>query len=221
MIKAIIFDLWNTLVSPNGEKFTQRIARALELDEDYVLDYIRSSSSRHNEIHYKEIVREIWKYRFQDSIPPKYLKRVEKEYKSFVNNTVYISNAIECLKTLRSNGIKIYILSNSTSVSIDVVERLSIHTLVDEVFLSCQIGFLKPDPRSFYTIVNELNILPNNLCVVGDKITTDILGAKISGMKVIWFAPHIKINNQHLIPVDLLGIATDLDQVPNIIGINE
>lgn len=216
MIKLVIFDLWNTLVSPNNLKFTQRIAKVLDLDEDYVLDYIRSSSSRHTNIHYMTIVREIWKYRYKTTIPIPILKEIENEYKDFVDQTVLIENALECINELHANGIKTAIVSNATSVSIDIVKKFKLDKIINKIYLSCLTGYLKPDPRSFQIVLHDFNVSFDEVCVVGDKITTDILGAKILKMNVILFAPNLYINNDTL-PVDMLAISNNLIDIPRYI----
>lgn len=216
MIKVAIFDLWNTLVIPIGPKFSTRLAKVMELDEDYVQDYIRASSSRHKEVHYLTIVREIWNYLYDTSVPSVISKKVEKEFIDFIANVKFVDNAFHCLEELKKNDIKVAIVSNSTSVSIEIVKNLGIDKLVDEVYLSCLTGYLKPDPRAFQQVTKKFEVKANEVCVVGDKITTDILGAKLAKMKTVLFAPNINYTSK-VFPIDILSVINDLLLVPEVI----
>jgi HAD superfamily hydrolase (TIGR01662 family) len=217
IMKAVIFDLWNTLVRAREHTFTQCIAHALDMNEDCILDYIRASSSRNSDIHYTEIVQEIWQFTHHASLPPRTLSAVHDVYKNFVRNAEYVEYAETCLRELREYGYRIGVVSNATSVSDAVVRHLKLDKAVDRVFLSCFTGFLKPDPRAFHQASREWGISPEQICVVGDKISTDILGAKLARMHVLWYAPLVKVSGSS-IPVDIVGIISSLMEVPKLLG---
>lgn len=213
---AVIFDLWKTLIKPGSKTFTQGIADALEMDEDYVRDYIRSSSSRNKNIGYKQIVQEIWSFTHDRSMGRDIQHRVDSTYKQFVADAKFIHGAEECLETLREKGYRVGIVSNSTSVSIAVTDALRLREKVDGIYISCVTGFLKPDPRAFHHVAKEWNLFPNQVLVVGDKLTTDVLGAKLAKMNVVWYAPNVVVKKT-TIPVDIAGIISDLSEVVNIV----
>lgn len=219
MLKGCIFDLWNTLISPGGVKFTERLAKTLDIDDDYVLDYIRSSSSRHKSIHYMTIVQEIWSYRFNSTLPQVKKREIEIQHNDFIKSAVYLSNAKKCLRELRTIGIKSAIVSNATSVSADVVTYLKLEKQVDDIFLSCQAGYLKPDPRALLQVADKWKMDANQICVVGDKLTTDILGAKLANMQAIFYNPDLTLN-RNINPVDLLYITSDLGEIPSLFSKN-
>jgi len=216
-MKAVFFDLWNTLIRPGSKKFTDCMAEAMNIEADYVLDYLRASSSRHSDVHYKRIVHEIWGYRHGKGISRATMKKVEVAHDQFVQSAEFIEGAVELLAGLRHQGLHVSIVSNATSVSATVVDRLGVRSMVDEVFLSCQTGYLKPDPRAFLKAAEGKAFQPNQCCVIGDKLTTDILGAKLASMPAIWFSPDVQVVRDELC-VDLVAIVNALPQVREYIG---
>lgn len=76
---------------------------------------------------------------------------------------------METLEALRSNGIKIGLLSNC---GWDVTSVLQLHGLTeyfDALVLSYQIGHRKPEPEAFQIACDQLNVNPRNAIMVGDK----------------------------------------------------
>jgi FMN phosphatase YigB (HAD superfamily) len=69
-----------------------------------------------------------------------------------------------------------------------VVEALDLQELCPEgIWISCVSGYLKPDPRAFRTVADEWMFDPSAICVIGDKISTDVFGARLSGMPCVLY----------------------------------
>ena len=72
-------------------------------------------------------------------------------------------------------------------------ERLvgsGINNYFDEIFISEEIGYRKPEPQFFETILDnnpDRNI--SNTVMIGDRLSADIVGANAVGMKSIWYNP--------------------------------
>jgi HAD superfamily hydrolase (TIGR01509 family) len=112
-------------------------------------------------------------------------KLIRKAWMDSVNNAQLKSGALELLDQLRSIGIKLALISNTPPTSNIILDRLELRKRFDEVVFSCDVGFLKPDPRIFKIAFEKLDVHPRNVLVVGDKIRTDILGGAILGTKTI------------------------------------
>jgi len=53
-------------------------------------------------------------------------------------------------------------------------------------FIACyDYETVKPDPKSFLMVLDELKLKPENVLFIGDKIATDIEGAREVGMKTM------------------------------------
>jgi putative hydrolase of the HAD superfamily len=53
------------------------------------------------------------------------------------------------------------------------------------VFISAEIGFLKPDVRFFRAVERRLNLLPSEIALVGDDEIADFCGARQAGWRAI------------------------------------
>ena len=60
----------------------------------------------------------------------------------------------------------------------------------NHIFTSEQIGYAKPDPKSFLGCLHFMNEDAHDWCYVGDNYINDIEGAKSVGMKTIHFNRH-------------------------------
>ena len=67
-----------------------------------------------------------------------------------------------------------------------VLEEFSLANLFSHVIESAVVGVRKPDPRIFSLGVEALGMKPEEVVVVGDSFTKDILPAKAVGCKTIW-----------------------------------
>lgn len=56
----------------------------------------------------------------------------------------------------------------------------------EHIFISEGIGFTKPDVGAFHYVEKALQARPEELCMIGDSYTSDIVGAMEAGWKTIW-----------------------------------
>ncbi len=69
------------------------------------------------------------------------------------------------------------------------------------VFISEEVGSQKPQKEYFDFVYDTLKIHPSQALVIGDSLTSDILGAKNAQTDSCWFNPHHKPNpHSHIIP---------------------
>lgn len=94
----------------------------------------------------------------------------------FVHPKVY-----DWIGNLRKNGVKICLLSNSTSGRArEISGKLGIE------FVS---PAYKPSRSGFRRAVEALGLEPEEIAVVGDQLYTDILGGNRAGLFTIWVKP--------------------------------
>ena len=95
-----------------------------------------------------------------------------------------INNSLLQLK----ERVKIAILTNGKSKEqIFKINNLDINMIFeDNIFISQDIGFEKPDSNAFLAVTNKLNVLPKECLFIGDSYKNDILGALNVGMSAIF-----------------------------------
>jgi FMN phosphatase YigB (HAD superfamily) len=70
--------------------------------------------------------------------------------------------------------------------------ELAKHGLADPlafVMVSADYAVRKPNPLLFDVAVAKLGVPASDIWFVGDRLDTDIAGAKASGMTAVWFNP--------------------------------
>jgi len=65
------------------------------------------------------------------------------------------------------------------------VEMMKLGWFFDHIFMSSDFGFRKPDPRYFAMALKALNVKPEDSVYVGDNPYRDLLGARKAGMKMV------------------------------------
>jgi HAD superfamily hydrolase (TIGR01549 family) len=210
--KGVIFDLWNTLVSAHGPKFVARLARILGLPVQEVEDYLRATGSLNSITKPEDAAADLWKFRTGSVIPDDKLREIEVERRGFIEASDYIDGARELLTDLRGNDIKIGVVSNATAVSLEVVAKLDLQGLVDFLSLSCVSGYLKPDPRVFRSVSREWGLSPAELLVVGDRVQTDALGARLCEIPVVLIVGDVSEPRRGA-PSNLLGVVGSIADV--------
>jgi haloacid dehalogenase superfamily, subfamily IA, variant 3 with third motif having DD or ED/haloacid dehalogenase superfamily, subfamily IA, variant 1 with third motif having Dx(3-4)D or Dx(3-4)E len=70
----------------------------------------------------------------------------------------------------------------------------------DEIVISGDFGEGKPSPRLFAHALERLGISADEAVMVGDKLTTDILGANGAGIVSVWVNRHGAVRNDEIVP---------------------
>lgn len=76
-----------------------------------------------------------------------------------------------------------------------VLSELGLASYFDVIVDSSMVGIRKPDKRIFKVIINELNVNPSDIIVVGDSYKNDIVPAKLLGCRTIWLKVKVWSDN--------------------------
>lgn len=98
----------------------------------------------------------------------------------------------DCLRALRAEGRRLGIvcdigLTPSTTL-IELLDRWDLLELFDGWTFSDEVGFYKPDPRIFEVALEGLGVAPERAAHVGDRVRTDVEGARNMGMVPVRYA---------------------------------
>ena len=71
----------------------------------------------------------------------------------------------------------------------EVLIKTGIMNYIDKVYCYRTIGYKKPSADFFYYVLNDLNIKPEHVIMIGDDYQADVLGALQNGNRAIWYNP--------------------------------
>ncbi len=205
MIKAVTFDLWNTLLE--NKDFTKlrinSLKRALE-DEGTHLpcnELLRAYEKA------SEYYRREWEFNHSHlSVERRFehifsglgilftadLKRsvIDSFMNAFVVDPPVLKEGVrETLEALHGEYTMGIISDTGVTPGSIIRDHLEGHELLHyftSTVFSNEVGYCKPDPRVFEKALNELKVRSEKAVHVGDLLRTDVAGAKGVGMKAVW-----------------------------------
>ena len=205
MIKAITFDLWNTLICVK-DYTSLRIEHLLEL-----LDKENASSEEKLIRQVYISIQDLWRpdsaerYRFV-SVKERVemiLKKLDIEIKqcpklAIVRNfeevilkdpPILLDGAKFTLESLYQK-YPLGLVSDSGftpgRILRKILQSLGVLKFFDCTVFSDEVGYNKPSPLMFSQALRLLKVEPKETIHVGDLLETDIAGAKLTGMLSIW-----------------------------------
>lgn len=114
---------------------------------------------------------------------------------------VYDNETFKVLNELKGN-YKLLLLTNGCPAlqqeKLDGVPELSPY--FDHIIISGKFGKGKPDSSIFHHALELLDVNPKEALMVGDKLTTDILGSLSVGMHAVWVNRTGHVRNDEIIP---------------------
>ena len=92
-------------------------------------------------------------------------------------------DAAPALAALRAAGLRLAIVSNWDCSLRGVLGELGLAGAVDAIIVSAEVGAPKPDAAIFLAALDELRRGPAEAVFVGDSLETDVLGARVAGLR--------------------------------------
>ncbi len=203
MIKAVIFDMFETLVTlfEGRTYFSENIAADLGIPPE---DFRR-------EWHVTERARSIGVYSMAEgtaitlknlnAYSEENVQLVVRKRKEALGDTFSAIpvESIELLKKLQEKDLMIGLISNSFSDERDLIVESPLYPLFDVTMISYETGLYKPDPAVFKAMIEKLGVKPEECLYVGDGGSRELYGARDAGMNAVqctWFhdrafEPHV------------------------------
>jgi putative hydrolase of the HAD superfamily len=184
MIKAIIFD-YNGVVKKINKYFF----------DDVELIFGLSAQEKENA---KETTRDLFEQLDkglldEDSFWLKFAERINKPMptdvkelsrKLFNEYFELYEEVINMIKKLKTKGYITVVLSNTFPYMADITRERNGYDNFDKVYLSCEVGFVKPQKEFYELAVKDLAVLPKD-CIFIDDSEGNLLPAKEMGMKTV------------------------------------
>lgn len=132
-----------------------------------------------------------------------YEKRLSKE-------GTYIDGAEDLLISLKGK-YRLYAVSNGTEVVQEGrISCTRIDKHLDGIFISGRVGADKPSHMFFDRVFAKIGGKREHTVIVGDSLTSDILGGINAGIRTVWYNPHRKENSTEITPDYEIGSLSDL-----------
>jgi putative hydrolase of the HAD superfamily len=204
MIKAVFFDLYQTLVHYHPTQ-AELEAQALEslgfktsaaaLDRPiltanenlYKEMSIRPLSKRSREeiaVLYTEYQITVLKEAGINAEEKVVLKLLGMMQQAHMGLVVY-EDALPVLTDLKQRWLVTGLISNIEKSMNETIQKLGIAAKLDIIVTSLDAGAAKPDPAIFQYALKKVNVLPSESIYVGDQYQVDMAGAKAAGMQGI------------------------------------
>ncbi|KUH34675.1 haloacid dehalogenase [Thermococcus celericrescens] len=194
MIKVVFFDLDDTLVDTsrlaemarrNAIENMVRHGLPVDFDTAYqeLLELISEYGSNFSR-HFDYLLRRL-------DLPsnPKWVAAGVIAY----HNTKFaylrtVKGVRRVLLDLQRAGYRLGIITDGDPIKQwEKILRLELDAYFDEVFISDYLGVKKPHRKIFEKALRKMKVEPREAVMVGDRLYSDIYGAKQVGMKTVWF----------------------------------
>lgn len=187
MIKTVLLDLDDTIYNfqeSEAESLKQAMGKiGITLNEENIRLYSRINEEQWKRLERSEITRgEVLLGRFQIFFDELGIRasaeNVKDLYESFLSKScIFVKGAKSLLEHLSSN-YNLYLVSNGTAtVQEKRIKKGNIAHYFDDIFISQNIGYNKPDIKYFHKCFEKIENFQNeSTIIIGDSMTSDIKG---------------------------------------------
>jgi putative hydrolase of the HAD superfamily len=183
-VRAVIFDLWDTLVlwSPDGHG--EQLARAAAHVGVETEDLRRAFERTHRERSVGPLLDNIRAVLGDLEVDVAHAEAVATMRREHTRSVlVPRAGAIETLEELRRRNLRLGLISVCSSDVEDVWEESPLARHLDDVVLSCTVGLRKPDPEIYLLACERLGVEPGECLFMGDGANDELAGAERVGMR--------------------------------------
>lgn len=223
--KFLLFDLDNTLLDFN-ESERQAICQVLDkynIPKEFAITFSKINDKLWKILEKGEISREQLKIKRFELLLAQVNrteidhKAISDEYFELISNvSIPYDFSYEILQKCRVLDYKIVIVTNgSTYPQEKRINSSGLKNLFDYVFISEKIGASKPSKSFYEYVLSVINAKANQCLIIGDSLTSDILGGVNSGIDTCWYNPNKIKNTNMIIPTYTVN---DLNQIFSILG---
>ena len=212
-MKAVVFDLWDTLVefpAQEADVLKRRLAALTAFDADEFeqrwRDGYRASQTGPLADSYRAL-----------GVPDEHLAEHVAARLAFSRAALRLRRgAREVLAGLRGRGVRLGLITVCSEDVPAAWPETELAGLFDAETFSSDCGLIKPDPEIYLTTLNVLDVAPGDALFVGDGANDELAGAERVGMTPVLFVPRGEPQWPAL--ADWRGLRiTSLDQVLELV----
>ncbi len=182
-IKAVIFDLYGTLITIRRRLLHKSVPRLLGVGAAKWVGLIREDLLTRPFADRAEFVRFICDSLAagRDGAEAQLLAVVQQELASVEP----CEGVFSLLAFLRRRGYSLGLLSNVSSVHKEPWSRLAMEPMFDAGSFSCDAGVCKPEKRLYLDLCARLGAEPEETLMVGDSLPNDVMAPRALGMRAL------------------------------------
>ncbi len=194
MIKAVIFDMFETLITHYESPlyFAEHMAADMGISEERFREIWDPSGSDRSigKLCLEEVVRQILEANdlFSEELFTKIITK-RKNTKQDCFRHIH-TDIIPLLEELKNQGLKIGLISNCFAEEVEVIQNSILFPYFDAPLLSYKEGIQKPDKRIYYKCMERLGVEPGECIYVGDGGSYELETASELGMlplQAVWY----------------------------------
>lgn len=189
MIKAVIFDVYETLVTQHNSPlyFGEQIAEDIGIpNEEFQAIWEPSGEKRTlGLLTLEEVLETILREHncySEDLLKHIVEKRISAKEQCFQN---LHQDILPLLTEIWQTNKKIGMISNCFPEEAMVIRQNALSEYFNSICLSCELGMKKPDPEIFKKCLAELYVKPNECLYVGDGDSGELQAAQKLGMTAL------------------------------------
>lgn len=212
-VKAVFFDLGNTLIYFNGvwedvmEHSYQILSEELSQkgilcnSEEFLIEFKKRIVLYFNEreVDYLEHTTD---FILESMLREKAIRFSMDDLRDCLDKMYQYTEAfwyledetIPVLTQLRNCGYRLGLITNAANVnnSKRLLDHFGLNSFFEIVLISANLGIRKPHADIFRTALKLMNLNPEDAVMVGDTYKADVVGAHKVGMKSIWLTRRIQ-----------------------------
>ena len=191
-IKAVIFDLDDTLVNRNlafknySRSFISEHFNDTQLPDkiDSMIEYMVLLDNNGHCNKYDFYGTLIEKWQMKDCTAEQFRNDYKNKFYMFTTPDTDMQVVLDYLKPKYKLGI---ISNGSSKAQNDKIDYIKVRNQFDSIIVSDDVGVQKPDKQIYMLSCVSLEVKPDEAVFVGDYYKKDIIGAKGAGLHAIWY----------------------------------
>ncbi|MCL5107033.1 MAG: HAD family hydrolase [Candidatus Parvarchaeota archaeon] len=210
--KALIFDFDNTLVDTHStisgaySRIVGLLSSSLGMDSSYLMQQLLNAQKEviddiplvSRQYDRKAVIKKL-NENLSLNMNEKQIDELAQVFYDFILEKIdYSNDTEEVLKALKSKGKKLGLLTDTDvrpGLKKKRLDSLGFTKLFDEVLIAGEdIPQRKNSPIPFIELARLLNVEPESILVVGDRMDADIDNAKEAGMKAVLIDKYLPPN---------------------------
>lgn len=224
-IRAVLFDLGYTLINfvgdykhVIGESYlvlaqslraagykidTQEFARRFD---QIISDYYRARDEdlieRPIELYLAQVLAS---FEIFDPLKNLIVNALENMYRATERHWQLENDALSTLQALKGSGLRLGMITNAANAhnANRLIDLFELRPFFEVILISAEEKIRKPDSRIYARALAKLDLPAEQVVMVGDTLTADILGAQNTGLRAIWITRRADRPENHRVAGDI------------------